>query len=126
MPGNTKVAPTVVPAVFFIASGAGKVTGQDKSLEMQNRLGVGDAAWRAIGATEVLCGAGTLLGFAERRIGLASKAVLGVLSVAAIVTHLRKRDPVMVIPSALVLAALAASEVPSLTAKSQVEAPAGS
>jgi uncharacterized membrane protein YphA (DoxX/SURF4 family) len=81
------------PAALFLLSGATKLGGVRRSLEMRDHIGVGPATWRAIGATEVGAVAGLLLGRRYRPMARAGSACLTVISLGAIASHVRIGDP---------------------------------
>jgi hypothetical protein len=90
MTDRTKIA--TVPAVFYLVSGAGKLAGMKKSLEIRDRLEMSAVDWRLLGAAETCCGVGVLLRSANRPIGLGSEIGLALISGLAIVNHARRHD----------------------------------
>jgi hypothetical protein len=84
----------VAPSALFLLSGAAKLGGHRKSLEMRDHLGVPGSAWRGIGAVEVAGATGLLLGPRSRSLGLAGGGCLTLISVGAIASHVRAGDPV--------------------------------
>lgn len=108
---RTRAACGAVPSTFYIASGAGKLVGLQRSLQIRDKVGFPAAGWRVLGVSEIGFGVGSLV--ADRRIELVSKLSLMLLSTLAIVTHLRKRDAVaLAIPAALSFALLGVSALP--------------
>jgi hypothetical protein len=84
----------VAPAALFLLSGAAKLVGHSKSLEMRDHLGVPGSAWRGIGAVEVAGATGLLLGPRSHSLGLAGGGCLTLISVGAIASHVRAGDPI--------------------------------
>jgi uncharacterized membrane protein YkgB len=93
------------PSALFLLSGASKLVGHEKSLEMRDHLEVGARVWRAIGAVEVVGAVSLLLGRRSRSLGLAGGGSLTLISVGAVASHIRADDPAT--QAAPALAALA-------------------
>jgi hypothetical protein len=83
------------PSALFLLSGASKLVGHEKSLEMRDHLEVGPRFWRAIGAVEVMSAVNLLLGRYSRSLGLAGGSSLTLISVGAVASHIRAGDPSM-------------------------------
>jgi len=99
---------TLVLALVFLATAAGKLTGQRASIASRDHLAIAPVRWQQIGLLEVAGAAGVLIGLTIRPLGSAAAAGLVLLSVGAIATHLRAGDkPAAAVPAiaALVLAA---------------------
>jgi hypothetical protein len=82
-----------VPSALFLLSGAAKLVGHPRSLEMRDHVRVPSAAWRAIGATEVCAAGGLLLGQGSPRLARAGTIWLTAISLGAIASHVRVGDP---------------------------------
>jgi hypothetical protein len=101
---------SVVLALLFLATAAGKLTGHAASVAMRDHLAIPAVRWQQIGLLEVAGAAGVLIGLALRPLGIAAAAGLVLLSLGAIATHVRAGDKtVAALPAfgALVLAAAA-------------------
>ena len=99
---------TLVLALVFLATAAGKLTGQRASIASRDHLAIAPVRWQQIGLLEIAGAAGVLIGLTLRPLGSAAAAGLVLLSVGAIATHLRAGDkPAAAVPAiaALVLAA---------------------
>jgi uncharacterized membrane protein YphA (DoxX/SURF4 family) len=112
-----KIATTLPPSGFYLASGMAKVRGLEKSIEVRDSVGMDPMHWRLLGVAEVGLGAASLMGFANRQLELASKAGLMLLGLLAIRTHTRNDDRISLqipaaVPSALSFGLLAVSSVP--------------
>lgn len=96
---------SILLALLFAATAAGKLTGHTASLAIRDHLGVPAVRWQQIGALELAGVAGVLLGLAARPLGIAAAAGLALLSLGAIATHLRAGDkPAAAAPAVLALA----------------------
>jgi hypothetical protein len=101
---------SVVLALLFLATAAGKLTGHAASVAMRDHLVIPAVRWQQIGLLEVAGAVGVLIGLALRPLGIAAAAGLALLSLGAIATHVRAGDKtVHALPAfgALVLAAAA-------------------
>jgi hypothetical protein len=99
---------SVVLALLFLATAAGKLTGQRVSVASRDHLGIAPVRWQQIGLLEVAGAVGVLTGLTLRPLGMAAAAGLVLLSLGAIATHARAGDkPAAALPAitALVLAA---------------------
>jgi hypothetical protein len=101
------VVVTVLLAVLFLATAAGKLVGHPTSLAIRDHLQIPAARWKQIGVLEVAGAAGVLLGLALRPVGLAAATGLVLLSLGAIATHVRAGDKAVAALPALVALALA-------------------
>ena len=96
---------SILLALLFAATAAGKLTGQPMSLAMRDHLGIAAARWQQIGLLELAGAAGVLIGLALRPLGIAAAAGLALLALGAIATHVRAGDkPVAAAPAVLALA----------------------
>jgi DoxX-like family len=86
------VAVTIALALLFTFSSAIKLLGVRQSLEIRDHLGVSPALWRVIGALELAGVVGVLVGLAWAPIGIAAAIGLALLSVGAVVFHIRVSD----------------------------------
>src|SRR5258708_33840452 len=106
---------SVVLALLFLATAAGKLTGQRASVASRDHLAIAPVRWQQIGLLEVAGAAGLLIGLTLRPLGIAAAAGLGSLSLGAMATHLRAGDkPAAALP-AIVALVLAASALVLLT-----------
>jgi uncharacterized membrane protein YphA (DoxX/SURF4 family) len=80
-------------ALLFLAAGGGKVAGQTQSLATRDHLEIPAATWQRIGLLELAGASGVLIGLAFRPLGVAAAAGLALVSLGAIVTHVRAGDP---------------------------------
>jgi uncharacterized membrane protein YphA (DoxX/SURF4 family) len=103
------VVVTVLLAVLFLATAAGKLVGHPASLAARDHLEIPAVRWKQIGILEVAGAAGVLLGLALRPLGVAAASGLVLLSIGAIVTHRRAGDKAVAAPPALMALALAAA-----------------
>lgn len=96
---------SIVLALLFAATAAGKLTGHTASLAMRDHLNVPAVRWQQIGVLELAGAAGVLIGLALSPLGIAAAAGLVLLSLGAIATHVRAGDkPVAAAPAVLALA----------------------
>ncbi len=101
---------SVVLALLFLATAAGKLTGQRASIASRDHLEIAPVRWQQIGLLEVVGAFGVLIGLTLPPLGVAAAAGLVLLSLGAIATHVRAGDtPAAALPAlaALVLAASA-------------------
>jgi uncharacterized membrane protein YphA (DoxX/SURF4 family) len=80
-------------AAFFLFAASMKLAGVPQSLEIRDRLGVAPAQWRLIGVLEVAGAVGVAVGLAVRELGVAAGAGLVLVSLGAIASHVRVKDP---------------------------------
>ena len=91
----------------FTMLGLAKVAGAAGMPARAAHVGFSTAAYKRIGALELLAALGLLLGLVEARIGLAAAVGLVMLMAGACVTHLRNGDgPREITPAAVMTAAL--------------------
>jgi hypothetical protein len=100
---------SVVLAMMFLATAAGKLTGHVASVAIRDHLAIPVVRWQQIGLLEVAGAAGVLIGLALRPLGIAAAAGLVLLSLGAIATHVRAGDkPAAALPAVAALALAAA------------------
>lgn len=81
---------SIVLALLFVATGAGKLVGATKSLEARDHFRMNSALWRTIGVCEVAGAAGLVVGsFTWEWVAHAATVGLGLLMVGATITRLR-------------------------------------
>ena len=103
---------SVVLALMFLATAAGKLTGHAASIEIRDHLALPVVRWQQIGLLEVAGAIGVLIGLALRPLGVAAAAGLVLLSLGAIATHVRAGDkPAAGLPAFAALALAAAALV---------------
>jgi hypothetical protein len=103
---------SVILALLFLATAAGKLTGQAASVGMRDHLAIRALRWQQIGLLEVAGAVGVLIGLALRPLGIAATAGLALLSLGAIATHVRAGDePAAALPAVAALAMAAAALV---------------
>jgi uncharacterized membrane protein YphA (DoxX/SURF4 family) len=102
---------TAFLAVAFLGSGAVKLAGAKRSLQIRDQLGVSAALWRVIGALEIAGAAGLAIGLVLPMLGVAAAAGLSLLMVGAIAAHARARDLSHSAPAAVLLAVAIATVV---------------
>jgi hypothetical protein len=96
---------SVVLALLFLATAAGKLTGHAASVAIRDHLVVPALRWQQIGLLEVAGAVGVLIGLALRPLGIAAAAGLVLLSLGAIATHVRAGDkPAAALPAFAALA----------------------
>jgi DoxX-like family len=83
---------TICLAGLFAFAGSIKLLGVKQSLAIRDRLGISPSPWRIIGVLEWAGVAGVLAGLAWPPIGIAAAVGLTLLSVGAIVSHVRSSD----------------------------------
>ena len=83
---------SVVTALLFLATAAGKLTGHAASVAIRDHLVIPDVRWQQIGLLEVAGAFGVLIGLTLRPVGIAAAAGLVLLSLGAIATHVRAGD----------------------------------
>jgi hypothetical protein len=103
---------SVVLALLFMATAAGKLTGHAASVAFRDHLAIPAARWQQIGLLEVAGAFGVLIGLALRPLGIAAAAGLVLLSLGAVATHVRAGDkPAAALPGVAALALAAAALV---------------
>ena len=100
---------TIVLVGCFTMLGLAKVAGAAGMLARAAHVGLNSAAYRRIGALELLAALGLLLGLVEPWIGLAAAVGLVLLMTGACVTHLRNGDGPREIAPAVVMTAVLVS-----------------
>jgi hypothetical protein len=96
----------VLVALSFGLLGLGKVTGSGQMQERAAHTGFSVAAYRRIGALELLGAAGVLLGLVAWPLGAAAGLGLLALLVGAVVVHRRSGHPLAELAPAAIFAAL--------------------
>lgn len=100
---------TIVLVGCFTMLGLAKAVGTPGMLARAAHVGFNGAAYRRIGALELLAALGLLLGLVEAWIGLAAAAGLVLLMTGACVIHLRNGDGPREIAPAVVMTAVLVS-----------------
>lgn len=91
---------SVVLALLFLGTAAGKLTGYAASVTIRDHLAIPAVRWQQIGLLEVAGAVGVLIGLALRPLGIAAAAGLVLLSLGAIATHVRAGDkPAVALPA---------------------------
>jgi len=88
------VVVTVLLAGLFAFAGTIKLLGVTQSLAIRDHLGISPGLWRAIGVLEWAGVVGALAGLRWPPLGIAAATGLALLSVGAIVSHVRASDSV--------------------------------
>ncbi|MET9631954.1 DoxX family protein [Lentzea sp. NPDC006480] len=84
------IALSIVLALLFVATGAGKILGAKKSIEARDHFRMNGTLWRTIGALEWAGAAGLVVGlFTWEWVAHAATVGLGLLMVGATITRLR-------------------------------------
>lgn len=96
---------TIALVGCFTMLGLAKVLGAAGMPARAAHVGFDSAAYKRIGALELLAALGLLLGLVEAWIGLAAAVGLELLMTGALVTHLRNDDGPREIAPAVVMAA---------------------
>jgi DoxX-like family len=102
---------TVLLALLFLATAAGKLTGHRASLAARDHFAIPAARWRQIGVLELAGAVGVLIGLALRPLGVAAAIGLVLLSLGAVATHARAGDKAAAALPAVIALALAAATV---------------
>jgi hypothetical protein len=98
---------TIALVGCFTLLGLAKMAGTAGMLARAAHVGLNSAAYKRIGALELLAAIGLLLGLVEAWIGLAAAVGLVLLMAGACVTHLRNGDgPREIAPAVVMTAAL--------------------
>jgi DoxX-like family len=98
---------TIVLAALFAFTSSIKLLGVRQSLAIRDHLGVTPTQWRLIGTLELAGVVGVLVGLAWAPIGVAAAGGLALLSVGAIIFHVRASDSVADMAPAVFAVALA-------------------
>ncbi|HEV7420904.1 MAG TPA: DoxX family protein [Mycobacterium sp.] len=88
------VVVTVLLAALFTFSSAIKLLGVQQSLAIRDHLGIAPPLWRVIGVLELAGVGGVLAGLAWPPIGVAAGIGLALLSLGAVISHVRASDSV--------------------------------
>ncbi|TWP50267.1 DoxX family protein [Lentzea tibetensis] len=83
------IALSIVLALLFLATGAGKVLGVKGSLAYRDKFQMSAGLWRTIGVLEWAGSAGLIVGLFVSWIGIAATVGLGLLMVGATIVRLR-------------------------------------
>ena len=103
---------SIVLALLFLSTAAGKLTGHAASVASRDHLAIPAVRWQQIGLLEVAGAGGVLIGLTLRPLGIAAAAGLVLLSLGAIATHVRAGDkPAAALPAFAALALAAAALV---------------
>jgi uncharacterized membrane protein YphA (DoxX/SURF4 family) len=103
---------SVVLALLFLGTAAGKLSGQAASVASRDHLAIPPVRWQQIGLLEVAGAVGVLIGLALRPLGIVAAAGLVLLSLGAVATHVRAGDkPAAALPAFAALALAAAALV---------------
>jgi uncharacterized membrane protein YphA (DoxX/SURF4 family) len=101
------IVTTVLAALLaagFVAAGLPKVLAQPAAVDNARQLGYSQSAFRLIGLLELAGSAGLLIGLYWAPLGVAAAAGLALLTLGAVITHLRRKDPVKVAAPAVLYA----------------------
>jgi hypothetical protein len=85
---------TICLAAMFLFASSIKLFGVKQSLAIRDHLGISPTLWRVIGLLELAGVVGALAGLAWWPIGVAAAVGLALLSVGAVVSHVRASDSV--------------------------------
>jgi hypothetical protein len=103
---------TALAGLLFLAASVSKLSGASSSEEMRTHLGVPAGLWKLIGGLELAGVAGLVAGTAVEAIAVAASGGLALLSLGALASHGRVRDPLTaVLPAVLGLVLSAATTV---------------
>src|SRR5258708_36702530 len=80
---------SVILALLFLATAAGKLTGQRASIASRDHLEIAPVRWQQIGLLEGVGAFGGLIGLTLPPLAVAPAACLVLLSLGAIATHVR-------------------------------------
>jgi hypothetical protein len=105
------VVATVLLAGLFAFAGTIKLLGVAQSLAIRDHLGISPGLWRVIGLLEWAGVVGALVGLTWPPLGIAAATGLALLSVGAIVNHVRASDGVGDTAPAVIGLALAVATV---------------
>jgi hypothetical protein len=93
MPIATVIVTACLAALFAFSSSI-KLLGVRQSLAVRDHLGIKPTPWRLIGALELAGVVGVLVGLWWPPLGIAAAVGLALLSVGAVVSHVRASDSV--------------------------------
>jgi hypothetical protein len=85
---------TICLAGLFAFASSIKLLGVEQSLAIRDHLGISPTVWRINGLLELAGVVGVLAGLAWSPIGIAAAVGLALLSVGAVVSHVRASDSV--------------------------------
>jgi hypothetical protein len=91
MPIATVIVTCCLAALFAFSSSI-KLLGVARSLTIRDHLGISPMLWRLIGVLELAGVVGVLVGLRWPPLGIAAAAGLALLSVGAVVSHVRASD----------------------------------
>jgi uncharacterized membrane protein YphA (DoxX/SURF4 family) len=111
----TTVIVTSCLAALFVFSSSIKLLGVQRSLEIRDHLGISATLWRLIGVLELAGVVGVLVGLWWPPLGIAAAVGLALLSVGAVVSHVRASDGVVDAAPAVVGIGLAVATAVLLT-----------
>jgi len=114
MPIATVIVTCCLAALFAFSSSI-KLLGVQRSLAIRDHLGISPALWRLIGALELAGVVGVLVGLWWPPLGIAAAVGLALLSVGAVVSHVRASDSVAETVPAVVGTGLALATAVLLT-----------
>jgi len=114
MPIATVIVTCCLAALFAFSSSI-KLLGVQRSLAIRDHLGISPALWRLIGALELAGVVGVLVELWWPPLGIAAAVGLALLSVGAVVSHVRASDSVAETVPAVVGIGLAVATAVLLT-----------
>ena len=114
MPIATVIVTCCLAALFAFSSTI-KLLGVQRSLAIRDHLGISPTVWRLIGVLELAGVVGVLVGLRWPLLGIAAAVGLALLSVGAVVSHVRASDSVVETAPAVIGIALAVSTAVMLT-----------
>jgi DoxX-like family len=114
MPIATVIVTCCLAALFAFSSSI-KLLGVKRSLAIRDHLGISPTVWRLIGVLELAGVVGVLMGLRWSLLGIAAAAGLALLSVGAVVSHVRASDSVVETAPAVIGIGLAVSMAAMLT-----------
>lgn len=83
----------ILLAALFAAAGGAKLAGVKQMRDSAAHLGLSFTAYRGIGALEAAGAAGLLIGLWFAPLGIAAAAGLVLLTIGAVMFHLKAKDP---------------------------------
>jgi uncharacterized membrane protein YphA (DoxX/SURF4 family) len=101
----------ILTAVLFLSASLLKLTDQPQAREGQAKFGISATTYKRIGALELLGVIGVLVGLAVPVIGVAAGVGLVAVAVGALINHLRVRDMLPAVMSAVIAMAAAVGYV---------------
>lgn len=114
MPIATVIVTCCLAALFAFSSSI-KLLGVQRALAIRDHLGISPALWRLIGALELAGVVGVLVGLWWPPLGIAAAVGLALLSMGAVVSHVRASDSVAETVPAVVGIGLAVATAVLLT-----------